>query len=466
MTRTVTITAVKRIITKGLTGWEAGKLMLQDVIDCYYGRDSVLTEADIDAIRHARMEGADVRDYNMFMALCRGFHMGYILGEWTCTDACLHISSLDRLLEEAEKRRTVELFESFGPRVVTRKQYEDIVAAQKEKKLAFEFSLGYMIEERFYAIAPDGVREEIDDLGLDIESAEEFMNVTQDKYDELYGQAVAEIRKLCTTGKLKPTYYDEDAETARSLLNKWKKKALPVKETVKLVDVLFVTGEELYNCDELPEWKDYVDRYQQYLFGDEDERFQHVYAVLDHCPEVWLAENGDYEGLGKPSEWITRRTESFLGLSSGDKKPKKSIKTVGAILRDKLDTAEQNIRFFLGVKTILDAAAEAVGLDVPSNEGVLMAANVRLDAFISLYNMRLKKLSEKRKPWESAESRLEKTLKMLPAIDPEKLRPSPAFLRQLKRSVLDCPQGEEWLRTKIFSLEYDDDFSFDRTPDG
>lgn len=57
MTRTVTPAAVKKIITKGLTGWEAGKLALQDVVDTYCGRDSVLTEADTEAIRNTRMEG-------------------------------------------------------------------------------------------------------------------------------------------------------------------------------------------------------------------------------------------------------------------------------------------------------------------------------------------------------------------------------------------------------------------------
>jgi hypothetical protein len=49
------------------------------LIDTYYRRDSVLTEADIAAIRNMSMKGADVRDYNMFMALCRGFHVGHIL---------------------------------------------------------------------------------------------------------------------------------------------------------------------------------------------------------------------------------------------------------------------------------------------------------------------------------------------------------------------------------------------------
>jgi hypothetical protein len=77
----------------------------------------------------------------MFMALCRGFHEGYIMGEWTCSDAALQICFLDHVLQDTKKRRTVELLESIDPRVVTRKQYEDIVAAQRQKKLEFEYVL-------------------------------------------------------------------------------------------------------------------------------------------------------------------------------------------------------------------------------------------------------------------------------------------------------------------------------------
>ena len=44
------------------------------------------------------------------------------------------------------KLRTIE---SCGPRVVTRKQYDDIVAVQRKKKLKFKYSIGYVIEERF-----------------------------------------------------------------------------------------------------------------------------------------------------------------------------------------------------------------------------------------------------------------------------------------------------------------------------
>jgi hypothetical protein len=235
---------------------------------------------------------------------------------------------------------------------------------------------------------------------------------------------------------------------------------LSAQEAMKLVDMLFVTGQQLCDCDELPEWKDYVGRYHQYLFGDEDQRFQHAYAVLEDCPGIWLDKKGYYKGPPKASECITRCTELLLGLINHNDKPKKSIQSVGAELRDKLDTAEQNIRLLLAVKAILDVAAEAVGLDIPGKRGVLASPYMRLGAFIALYNIRLEELKEERKSWESGETRLEKALKMLPAIDPEKLRPSPDSLKQLKGEILKDAQGEEWLRIKVRSLECGDGFNF------
>ena len=229
---------------------------------------------------------------------------------------------------------------------------------------------------------------------------------------------------------------------------------------MKLVDILYVTGQQLHDCDELPEWGDYMDRYHQYLFGDEDERFQHAYAVLEGYSGVWVDKHGCYEGPPKASEFITRSTEFLLGLINEDDKPKKSIQSAGAELRDRLDTAEQNIRLFLAVKAILDTAAEAVGLDIPGKGGVLVSPYMRLGAFIALYNIRLEELREERGSWESGETRLEKALKMLPAIDPEKLRPSPDSLKQLKGEILKDAQGEEWLRIKVRSLAGGDGFNF------
>jgi len=47
-----------------------------------------------------------------------------------------------------------------------------------------------------------------------------------------------------------------------------------------------------------------------------------------------------------------------------------------------------------------------------------------------------------------------------PAIDTEKLSPSPDSLRQLKGNILKDAHGEEWLRIKVLSLECGDGFDF------
>ena len=265
---------------------------------------------------------------------------------------------------------------------------------------------------------------------------------------------------MYVSSKLPAVFHKEDAKEAELLSAKWKEDQLSAPEVGKLVDMLFVTGQQLYECDELPEWKDYLDTYDRYIFADKDKRFRHAYAVLEDCPRIWVDEKGYYKGPPKASEFIARDTEFFLGLINDDDKPKKSIQSVGNELRDRLDTAELNIRVFLATKAVLDAAAETVGLDMPGKEGVLASPYMRLDAFIDLYNIRLEYLREERKPWESAETRLEKALKLLPAIDPEKLKPSVEALKQLKADILKDAKCEEWLRTKVRSLECGDGFSF------
>jgi hypothetical protein len=457
---TVTTAAVKRVLTKGLTGWQAGKLVLQDMIDSFLRRESVLTEADMAAIQQIPMEGADVRDYNMFMALCRGFHRGCILAELACKDACLQIDLLDHAFQDADKRRTVELFESFGPHVVTRKQYEEIVAAQREKKLEFEYSLSYVIERRFYAVAPPEAEQQISEAGADIESLADFVAAMPETYADVGKQVIDQIHRLHTSGKLPAIYHEEDAKQVEPLLAQWRENGLASKEAIKLIDLLYVTGQTLYDCAELAEWKASIDQYQRHWCADEDERFEHAYAVIEDCPAVWLDKKGRYKEPSKPSEWITHSTEFFLGLIDHHGKPGKSIEQVGDELRARLDAAEQNIRTFLAVKAVLDTAADAVEMDVPTDAGVLAGANTRLDAFIQLFNLRLEELKEERKSCPSGETRLEKALKTLPAIEVDKLKPNPDSLAQLKSKILHDARGEDWLRMKAESLVCGDGITF------
>jgi hypothetical protein len=171
--------------------------------------------------------------------------------------------------------------------VVTRKQYEGIAAAQRAKKLEFEYSLGYVIEERFYAIAPPEAKQEIDKAGGDGESVADFAAAVPEAPTGLCKQGIEEIHRLRSSGKLSAVYHEEDAKEVEPLLGKWEKEGLSYEEVTSLLDALYVTGRQLYECEELPEWKRLIDQYQRHWFADADERFGHAYAVLEDCPEGW-----------------------------------------------------------------------------------------------------------------------------------------------------------------------------------
>jgi hypothetical protein len=295
MARKLTKEAIKWLLNKGLTGWERGKLLLQDFADKYFGEPSFLTEADISEIKRGLSGERNIKDYNDLMDMGKGIERGLMACSMTWPEACLDLCTLIEMLNVVEKKNIIDLFTSCKPRVVTAKQYQDIVAAQREKKLKFEYCLGYVIEERFYAIAPAGAREEIDEICPDIESAEDFVSAVPEKYKDFCTQATDEIRRLHISGKLPAKFHKKDAKKAEPLAAKWKNNKISAQATMKLMDMLYVTGEQLYECEKLPEWKDYMDKYNKYIFGDEDERFSHSYAILEDCPECWTDEQGYYK---------------------------------------------------------------------------------------------------------------------------------------------------------------------------
>ena len=54
--------AISRLLSKGLTGWEAGKLIIQDSIDSLCGKDGLLTDMDISRIDKGLTTQKDIRD--------------------------------------------------------------------------------------------------------------------------------------------------------------------------------------------------------------------------------------------------------------------------------------------------------------------------------------------------------------------------------------------------------------------
>ncbi len=92
---------IRRLLAKGFTGWEAGKLLLQNLIDANCSKSSLLSEADIFSIENMSMQNQDVRDYNMLMGLGRRLEKALLICKIACDDACLDMSFLMISLRDA-----------------------------------------------------------------------------------------------------------------------------------------------------------------------------------------------------------------------------------------------------------------------------------------------------------------------------------------------------------------------------
>jgi hypothetical protein len=460
MARKLTKEAIRGLLNKGLTGWERGKLVIQDFADRYCEKPPFLTDADVAEIKRGLSGDKNIRDYNDLMAMGRGIERGLMMCSMTWPEACLDLCTLIEMLEVVEMKNTIDFFESCMPRVVTAKQYQDIISAQKEKKLKFEYCLGYVIEERFYAIAPAEARAEIDEICPDIESVEGFISAVPEKYKDLCKQATDEIRRLYINGKLPAVFHKKDAKKAEPLVAKWKSNKLSAQDTMKLVDMLFVNGQQLYECEELPEWKDYMDKYSKYIFADEDEHFNHSYAVLEDCPKCWMDEQGYYKYPISTDEWVTRAKEIIWGLRAIDGEKTRSIQTVSRMLLKILDRVQLNIRMFLAVKTVIDTASEVIDVSFSEGAGVMDGVFIRVLVHIRDYNSGLKSLNEDRRWSNDKETKLEKVLKTLNNIDIEKLKPSAESIERLKNNITNNKDRDSWLQEKVHSLEYEDGLTF------
>lgn len=109
-----------------------------------------------------------------------------------------------------------------------------------------------------------------------------------------------------------------------------------------------------------------------------------------------------------------------------------------------LNRVELHARIFLAVKAILEAATDTVGLDIPDKGWALSNLNERFKLYAEEYNHRLGEVKEEPKPWSPGESKLQKALKTLPVIDPDKLAPSDKSMQQLKKNYLGRPQRQMW----------------------
>lgn len=448
MTRRLTKNAISKLLAKGFTGWEAGKLVVQDSVDVMCGKPKFLSDSDVYKIKQGLTTDKDIRDYNNLINIDRHIDRGLMACLISGLEACLDIRFISGMLADVDKRNTTEFFMSFLPHLVSEKQFQDIVADQRKVKLTFEFCLEYIAAERAVLKAPD-------DTGF-VPDADNI----KEQCPEVYQHALREIFKLYKESKLKASWHEEDKDEVKNLLAKQKKGELSDDELGQLLDKLNVTGQQLYECEELSEWKELIDKFQRHWHADKDGRFSYSYAVVQDPWYENVDEKGYYKSCVSPTEFITKRNEVALGLTTVNGKKTKSSKVVSQDIQAVLKRVKMNLRCFLALKAIIDMASEVTGVNFSDQAGGLKSYNKQVELYIQQYNNNRERLEKDHSWGDSKETKLEKVLKSLHPIELDKLKPSAASSEQLKKDILpDCVDGS-WLRDRMLSMKYDDGFSF------
>ena len=230
---------IKKILSKGLTGKQAGRLTFQDNWLTDTRRGGVLTEKDHSYIRAGLKTEADRKDYNSYIRLYN--YVDYTLKEARIVsleaEVYLHITY--RILDAYGVSEAFRWAEMYIPAIVTQKQYEELKIKQRALKLdqvsSLQELISYLAEVDFEIIVDD------DEPESESESEIDFQN------DERLIQAVEQIKELLKAGKLHPLklkkredYYDG---------HKLKIPAQPVQEVVEMLDK-FLTGELQYGEDD------------------------------------------------------------------------------------------------------------------------------------------------------------------------------------------------------------------------
>ena len=345
---------IKKILSKGLTGREAGKLIFQDNWLVDTSRGGFLSERDMSSLKAGLKTDRDIKEYNSYVRLYR--YVDYTLKEARILSleagAFLHYTY--QLLEVYEKAEAFKLAYMYIPAIVTQRQYEELSAKQRADKLNSVICLDELISHI------SGVELEVI---LDEHEPEPVIDFQK---DERLIEAGQKVKELLKAGKLKPLRLKEWKEYYQA--HKLKLPAQPVKEVIEMLDKL-LTGElqydegdgirltvfrvkDSYEMDELKGWlEQFIDTYMP----NYDEETSARPADMMQSQYVAIIQNPLPEDLDKRGYWIER---DYLG-SSLKTDAEKDSETITLFLH----SSKERIKGFLGIQSVLEAISRVIEVD-------------------------------------------------------------------------------------------------------
>ena len=345
---------LKKILTKGLTGKEAGKLIFQDNWLVDTRRGGFLSERDMSSIKAGLKTDRDIKEYNSYVRLYR--YVDYTLKEARilALEAESYLSYIYLLLQPYERAEAYRLAYMFIPAIVTQKQYEELSAKQKDIMLKRAMSLQELIS------ILSGVELE---YILDEDEPEPVIDFQK---DEKLIQAVEKVKELLKSGKLKPLKLEKWDDYYQA--HKLKIPAQPVKEVVEMLDKILAgelqydeddslsltvfRGQNLYEIEELEGWiKAEIEEYSPNWDVETGARPE----GMMQSRYVAIIQNPLPEDLDKRGYWIER---DYLGSY---RKP--DTKRDSGLITGLMDASKERIKGFLAVQSVLEAICKVIEVD-------------------------------------------------------------------------------------------------------
>lgn len=508
---------VRRILEKGkLSGWELGRLVLQDNVEVDHQRPGILSPADIKAVQR-RVDSLNIMEaaefsklQNLYRIVTYTIQEGKIQG-LEALDMLHSAISLLRRFQVEDEIRKVMMFAL--PAIVTEKQLADLKAAERAFKLAELKKVRHVLEDIVHELAPEEAVKRWRET--------DFMFLTDFLADSLrpedraiVKEAAERLIQLIREGKIQPVLLPEkvikklkkleqqrddreaDEETGdappeeyATVRARLEKKDLFIRQAYAeglaqmtkarrasitsileriadgsflqgwgddeddLLEYSYCTGEEEYQA-QVKRWMEFVDTYHgDYEPGSSARAGGYVQSLAGVA--VLLDPRSDQ--VDERGHFIDMATRMLADVS-GWAGYKKILKENGDSLPDRVKRLHQaarlKIKGFLSIRMIMEAVSAAVGVDFLED---LEEVEQRLDLAVQVYNDHTQppeQLGKEKHLFSGPAHYL--GLPKLKALKIGKLKPTARSVQYYKERMA-ISLGEGWYETAIKTVEYETD---------
>jgi hypothetical protein len=427
---------VKAIISKqGLTGKEAARLIIHDLVETDHQRPQILTLAEVRQIREnvSRLTERDIQDFNSWLELYQIIGFTLQQAKVLHLEIRLELQSVESILEVFVTDYRLRATAAFVPTCVTEKQWQEQQALQREQKLQELHCLAEVIHERALWIggrpAPGGGYEEPEE------------DLSDEEWSEITEQAWQEVQAALASHKLEPAALEEGTDPERIAAFGNEGFGAPEYHSV------YLSGQELYETG-LPEWQRWIDDYQTGMYEGSfgGNVFGEVAIVLQPDPSN-LDERGWYR-----EDW----PEAFSGLNQLAKMSEEQGIDVRQAIQQRHQKIRKELRCFLAYQPVVETVSELVGVKLHEDLEQWLAT---IEEETEHYQQALERNCVKRLPalmrrhLSPKAQAFEKLRPDLPPFAIDDLKPDPGQIKHLQERMSLALSKEDYRQVCIGWLE-------------